>query len=86
MSIWSTAGMTTGKRLPNLYGSDILRTMNEYPIEEYDVEDTLKDLLSKEDICERVETFEEYGLLTEDLGIVLDTEGRRFQITIKRIG
>ena len=78
--------MTTGKRLPNLYGSDILRTMNEYPIEEYDVEDTLKDLLSKEDICERVETFEEYGLLTEDLGIVLDTEGRRFQITIKRIG
>ena len=60
--------------------------MNEYPIEEYDVEDTLKDLLSKEDICERVETFEEYGLLTEDLGIVLDTEGRRFQITIKRIG
>lgn len=78
--------MTTGRRLPNLYGSDILRTMNEYPIEEYDVEDTLKDLLSKEDICERVETFEEYGLLTEDRGIVLDTEGRRFQITIKRIG
>lgn len=58
--------------------------MNEFPMQESDVEDMLYNLLIDTEEIEEINTFEERGVLTQNRGLVIETEGREFQITIVR--
>jgi len=58
--------------------------MNEFPMQESDVEDMLYNLLINTEGIKEINTFEERGVLTQNSGLVIETEGREFQITIVR--
>ena len=58
--------------------------MNEFPMQESDVEDMLYNLFIDSEEIKEVNTFEERGVLTQNRGLVIETEGREFQITIVR--
>ena len=58
--------------------------MNEFPMQESDVEDMLYNLLINTDEIKGINTFEGRGVLTQNRGLVIETEGREFQITIVR--
>lgn len=58
--------------------------MNEFPMQESDVEDMLYNLLINTEEIKGINTFEGRGVLTQNRGLVIETEGREFQITIVR--
>ena len=58
--------------------------MNEFPMQEGDVEDMLYNLLINTEEIKGINTFEGRGVLTQNSGLVIETEGREFQITIVR--
>lgn len=58
--------------------------MNEFPMQESDVEDMLYNLLINTEDIKGINTFEGRGVLTQNRGLVIETEGREFQITIVR--
>lgn len=58
--------------------------MNEFPMQESDVEDMLYNLLINTEEIKGINTFEGRGVLTQNSGLVIETEGREFQITIVR--
>ncbi len=58
--------------------------MNEFPMQESDVEDMLYNILINTQEIEGINTFEQRGILTQNSGLVIETEGREFQITIVR--
>jgi hypothetical protein len=58
--------------------------MNEFPMQESDVEDMLYNLLINTEGIKGINTFEGRGVLTQNSGLVIETEGREFQITIVR--
>ena len=58
--------------------------MNEFPMQESDVEDLLYNLLINTEEIKGINTFEGRGVLTQNSGLVIETEGREFQITIVR--
>ena len=53
-------------------------------MQESDVEDMLYNLLINTEGIKGINTFEERGVLTQNSGLVIETEGREFQITIVR--
>jgi hypothetical protein len=58
--------------------------MNEFPMQESDVEDMLYNLLINTEEIKGINTFEGRMVLTQNRGLVIETEGREFQITIVR--
>ena len=58
--------------------------MNEFPMQESDVEDMLYNLLINTEEIKGINTFEGRGVLTQNSSLVIETEGREFQITIVR--
>lgn len=53
-------------------------------MQESDVEDMLYNLLINTEGIKGINTFEGRGVLTQNSGLVIETEGREFQITIVR--
>ena len=53
-------------------------------MQESDVEDMLYNLLINTEEIKGINTFEGRGVLTQNRGLVIETEGREFQITIVR--
>ena len=58
--------------------------MNETTPQESDVEDLLYNLLINAEEIQGINTYEGAGILTQNRGLVIETEGREFQITIVR--